>query len=56
MSTDVHETWAELERVRRDIMTLEHSLGPRFVSLYAQLTQAREQEAELLKQLSAAHG
>jgi len=63
MSTDVHETYAELERVRREIATLEHDLERRFVSLYPEdvsnlrelrLAHAREQEAELVKQMAAA--
>jgi len=51
-SKDVHELWAELEAVRRDVKTLENQLGPQFVNLYSRLEAARAREAELLQELA----
>ena len=56
MSADVHETYAELERVSREIATLNHYLPNLYPDLRnaatARLHEFEEQERDLLQQLA----
>jgi hypothetical protein len=56
MSVDVHETYAELERVRREIATLNHNMTDAYPdwqeAATARLRKFEEQERDLLQQLA----